>query len=313
MTGEKQFRAVCWTMFGNSQTGEFPSADQVKEYLTGVSAYAFQLEISPTTQRPHWQGWCRHTGAKTFSQWKKLLPGAHIEQQKSRYSSKASDYCAKEETRARPAELVALGMDPAMIGPHLRNVIISGPKIISELNDGNMYPWQHDMLSMYNAPVDPRKIIWVWETEGNTGKSALARHMAIGGHTLVVAGQAADVKAGVAAWHKPEKGKVVQDLNLLIWDIPRCNNGHMSYQALEELKNGCFYSPKYESGMVVTKKPHVWVFSNQAPELEKLSKDRWELYMIKNKQLQRMEPTYAIFNPASAGGGAGGHQAFMEA
>lgn len=273
-----------------------PPSSEVKKWLEPISAYAFQLEVTPDTGRLHWQGWARNQNAKTFKQWQGFLPGAHIEQQKARFSQKASDYCCKENTRAKHDDVLALGWSPEEIGPHLKGVVMPGPAITSELNDQNMYPWQRSMIEMYEGPVHSRGIEWVWEAEGNTGKSALAKHMAILGHTLVVSGKAEDVACGVSRWITPEAGKPPpKPLRLIIWDVPRCNNGHLSYQAMENVKNGCFYSGKYESGMVLMEKPHVWVFANCTPELEKLSRDRWAIYTIKDKCLVHLEPVWGIF------------------
>ena len=38
-----------------------------------------------------------------------------------------------------------------------------------------------------------------------------------------------------------------------------------------------FFSGKYESGMVRYNKPHVIIFANCRPDIEKLSKDRWKV------------------------------------
>ncbi len=63
----------------------------------------------------------------------------------------------------------------------------------------------------------------------------------------------------------------------MVIDIPRANEGNVSYQAIEDLKNGALFSTKYESGMCVFNSPHVVVFANMAPDLNKLSADRWNI------------------------------------
>nr|WPR18642.1 MAG: replication polyprotein [Chemarfal virus 195] len=234
-------------------------------------------------------------------QWHKLLgDGVWLQKQQARVNHKAIDYCCKRETRCPEAEARLLGFDPDQIGPHLKGVMASVPSVVSELEGRELYPWQADMMAMYNGPTPEREIVWISETTGNTGKSALARHLAIMGETLVVTGKGTDVLAAVASWFDPKKKGSVKPLKLILWDLPRCTEGHMSYSAMEGVKNGCFFSGKYESNMVVMNKPHVWVFSNQRPDTTKLSKDRWNIFTINDdKVLISTPPTWPVFNPAT--------------
>ena len=65
----------------------------------------------------------------------------------------------------------------------------------------------------------------------------------------------------------------------IIIDIPRKLEKFVSYQGLEEVKNACFFSGKYESGMVVGNNPNLIVFANFAPDYAAMSADRW---VVKN-------------------------------
>lgn len=278
-----------------------PNAASLADRLQFITAYAYQLEMSPQTGRLHWQGWARNANAKTFAQWRMILPGAHIEQQKARFQRQATDYCIKPETRAKPEDIMALGWPASEIGPHIKGIVLEGPKVVSELTDQNMYPWQRAVCAWYEGPVHPRNIDWIFEPDGNTGKSALIKHLALMGHTLVVDGAAADVACGVARWINPEKG-VAKELKLVVWDVPRCNLGHVSYASIEKVKNGCFFSGKYESGMVLMNKPHVLIVANTPPDFSKLSRDRWRIYSItKDKHLEHLEPVWSIFDDKTRG------------
>jgi len=66
---------------------------------------------------------------------------------------------------------------------------------------------------------------------------------------------------------------------MAIFGYARSKENYISYEALEEIKDGLFFSGKYESGMVCINPPHVVVLCNFAPDESKLSKDRW---VIKN-------------------------------
>lgn len=69
-------------------------------------------------------------------------------------------------------------------------------------------------------------------------------------------------------------------LRIVIWDVPRYSLDYINYAAMEEVKNGCFASTKYESGMCVFRNPHVVVFANAPPDYAKMSKDRWCVFRI---------------------------------
>lgn len=80
---------------------------------------------------------------------------------------------------------------------------------------------------------------------------------------IVTGGGAADMKHAVARWseicgHYPV---------VILVDIARSDRPNAySYKALEALKNGIFFTGKYESAMVNSySAPHIIVFSNFKP------------------------------------------------
>ena len=128
-----------------------------------------------------------------------------------------------------------------------------------------------DMFEEDEHAIFGRKIYWFWEDNGNWGKSLLATHMIDFMGAMEVSGASADILCGVSQWIE----KMGEAPRIIIFDIPRVNNGHVSYQAIEKIKDGKFFSGKYESGMVRFNKPHIICFSNEEPEKLKLSGDRW--------------------------------------
>lgn len=148
-----------------------------------------------------------------------------------------------------------------------------GVKVPKPLICDEMYGWQLDVVAMVEEEPDPRKIFWFWEDEGKFGKSAMCRYLAIKKKALVVGGKAADMKAAIALMEdKPE---------ICVMDVPRSVE-HISYTGIEEIKNGIFFSSKYESGMVKMNFPHFIVFANCEPDYSKLSKDRWVVRNIRH-------------------------------
>lgn len=136
-----------------------------------------------------------------------------------------------------------------------------------------LFDWQRDILDLVNTAPDQRSIHWYWDEQGCTGKTTFAKHLCLKHDAIYVNGKAADVKFAIAEMNK--KPKVV------IFGFPRSSEDYVSYASLEEVKDGMFFSTKFESGMSLFNPPHVIVFANFAPDERKLSKDRWHIVKIK--------------------------------
>jgi hypothetical protein len=144
-----------------------------------------------------------------------------------------------------------------------------------------MYEWQLKVLE-YCKDTSDRTIYWIWESVGNVGKSSLVKYLCKHKRALLVSGKGSDIKYGVVKFFErhgfyPE---------LIAVDIPRTLRDYVSYSAIEEIKNGCFFSGKYESDMCLFNSPVVICFANSRPEVEKMSKDRWQIRRIEDKKLQ---------------------------
>jgi len=134
----------------------------------------------------------------------------------------------------------------------------------------DLYEWQRKIYDLVLKEPDDRSIIWVYGEEGNNGKSAFCKFLCAKHNALILAGKAADMKYGVIKYI--EKHTVAPEI--IIIDSPRSQENHISYGAIEEIKNGCFFSNKYESDMVLFNSPHIVVMSNfECPE-DKFSEDR---------------------------------------
>ncbi len=92
---------------------------------------------------------------------------------------------------------------------------------------------------------------------------------------LYLGGKSTDIKYGVVEYLKKK------DLYLVCFDLVRSMESYVSYEAIEAVKNGIFYSGKYEGGMCIFNKPHVFIFANFIPEVRKLSVDRWDIREMK--------------------------------
>ena len=106
------------------------------------------------------------------------------------------------------------------------------------------YGWQLELMDIVNKSPDKRKIHWYWSADGNIGKTTLARYLVIKHNALYVNGRACDMKAAIADMKVKPK--------LVVMGFPRTiDSDYISYSGLEEIKDGLFFSGKYESGMCV--------------------------------------------------------------
>ncbi len=218
--------------------------------------YLFQPEIG-LNGTPHLQGCLLFKSLKSFDQLKRMFPEPHFESMK--YKREALEYCTKLETKSGP----------------IHTNILQYKEIYDMLNDYTPYKWQQDIINIVSGDPDPRKIHWFWEPKGNVGKTILCKHLILKYQAILVNGKCRDAHYAIATCLK--EGNPV---TTVIFDIPRSSFGRLSYPALESIKNGLFFSTKYESGQCVFNIPHVIVFANAEPDKSMLSEDRWDINLI---------------------------------
>lgn len=133
--------------------------------------------------------------------------------------------------------------------------------------------WQEEVVALIDNEPDDRTIHWYWGADGCEGKSTFALWCALTYHRVKVcsSGRGSDVKHYVSKGSPPK---------IMIFDLTRTQERYVSYQSLEEIKNGQVFSGKYDSDSIIFKKPHVFVFANFPPEESAVSRDRWHIVNI---------------------------------
>ena len=164
---------------------------------------------------------------------------------------------------------------------------ISNMRLPKPLYCPTMTGWQLEALKLIQEEPNKRCIYWIWEPSGKRGKSELVRYLCIKHYGLLVSGKASDMKHCIV--QSCEKDDVPPELILI--DMPRSSLNddgkyYISYQGLEEIKNGLFCSPKYESKMFIMNPPHLLVFANERPDVSKMSGDRWKVGEIVGQHIQ---------------------------
>lgn len=86
---------------------------------------------------------------------------------------------------------------------------------------------------------------------------------------------------------------------ICLFDIPRTSEKFMNYGTLEQIKNGLFFSGKYESRMFMMDNVHEFVFANFAPPKGVVSDDRWVTTDLNSYESKVARGLYerARFNP----------------
>lgn len=239
--GNTNTRAWCLTI-NNYKDEDLLKFDKFDKYIVGDEVGANGTK--------HLQCWIYKKNKIRFNTLKKIFPEAHIEKAKGSMEDNIK-YCSKEKV------LLSRG--------------IKEP-IIDYLKNKELYQWQKNLLYIYNNDINERKIYWFVDLVGCKGKTSFARHLIVNKYKVIyVCGKSKDIKYGLI------KQLENDDVRMVIFDFTRTNENYISYQAIEELKNGIFFSSKYESGMCIFNIPHVICFSNFEPDESRLSKDRWNI------------------------------------
>lgn len=152
--------------------------------------------------------------------------------------------------------------------------IYAGIKILDE---ARLYDWENEILSIVAGDPCERSIYWYWSNKGNVGKSTFCKYLCVKYAALIVSGNAKDMKYAIQIFVE-RNGEYPK---IIVLDIARNTSiEKLSYSGFEEVKNGCFFSGKYESGMVIGNCPHFICFSNKEPYTETMSEDRWKVFNI---------------------------------
>lgn len=215
--------------------------------------YVFQLELTDVANW-HYQGYFNLKTKKKLSTCVNEFdefPGIHLSPA-SRTGRKAlQDYCLKDATR--------------QAGPWADKRVYMGQDLYAV-----PYSWQANLQDICLGPANDRTVIWIYDPEGNAGKSKFTKLMAYRYQAAFMAYSKTSDLINLA---------YKSDASIFIFDLTRAKpldiGGQDLYAALESIKNGMLVNTKYETGTKLFMPPHVLVFANCKPDMSKLSQDRW--------------------------------------
>ncbi len=230
-----------------------------------ISHYVFQEEDEGT---PHLQGVLRLKRKNRLGWLKRHVSGkAHWEACDNLGGSII--YCSKKAKRKSDGRLWQKGW-------HLSQE--DNSKVKDPLAGKDLYSYQEEIIDIIVSEPDERKVYWFWSSKGNIGKSSLVKHLCLKYGAVCIGGKFSDAQYAIA-----ERAAAGKTLKILIFDIPRSQGNKISYTAVENIKNGCFFSNKYKSDMVLINIPHIIMFANEGPNEFMLSPDRWVIKNLDNE------------------------------
>lgn len=137
-------------------------------------------------------------------------------------------------------------------------------------------PWQRSILDIVEGPADERTVHWVFDKDGGKGKTTLARYICVTYGALCIGGKTSDIMFAASEG----------EADVYVINAARSTEA-FAYEAVENLKDGLWFSGKYESkSKVLDYNVHVIVFSNKQPDYGKFTLDRWKVYEIVENELQ---------------------------
>lgn len=243
-----------WVFTWNNYTNE--DIEYLIKYFKEKDRYVFGEEIG-NSGTPHLQGVVNFSSPRTFNSVKKLFKNNHIEVCKNWNAS--CKYCSKD----------------GQTYTNIKKLQSRRERLLAKYNNVIWKDWQQNIIDICETEPNDRTINWIWEEEGNKGKSFLAKYLVLKHDAIVCDGKKDNVFNQLRNWIDCHKDN--EDPKVIILDVPRYNLEYVNFGCLEQIKNGMVYSGKYEGGLCLFESPHIIIFANAPPDEDKLSEDRWNI------------------------------------
>ena len=145
-------------------------------------------------------------------------------------------------------------------------------KEVKTIKEDEFLPWQKKAIDILREEADDRKIYWFYSKAGGVGKTAFAKYCLVHEEGVMIAdGSAKDIMNQVDMYMK----NTGNPPRAVMFNLCRSVEDHVSYKAMEALKDGIGMNGKYEGGQIVMNPCHVFVLANCYPDATKMSDDRF--------------------------------------
>lgn len=267
----------------------------------GYLVYGREVGVGGT---PHLQGFVLFVDRKRFIQVQAVLGRrCHIESARGT-NQQAREYCVKDgefvefgtfpavsqgrrsdvdqfvdwcrgffdDRGEPPSERLIATRFPALFLRYRRHLsdlslhLCSGPVF----DDGPLRPWQQGLYDELEVDPDDRTVLFVYDSEGGKGKTWFQRYLLmkrLDDCQMLSVGKRDDIAHAIDVSRR-----------LFLFNVPRGGMEFLQYTILEQLKDRCVFSPKYESRMkLIYHNVHVVVFCNEYPDMNKMTGDRYRI------------------------------------
>lgn len=255
---------------------------------------------------PHIQGYVQFSRRKRLTQVKAAIsPRAHVERRHGTHEQ-AREYCLKDgdfaefgqpdhdgerignagafadfcnwvaeyhrDHGSNPTERAIANAFPALFVRYSRALFALSTHLCPrpQLEGGDLNDWQRELAESLGVEADDRTVSFYVDEAGGKGKSFFQRHY-ISEHPEEVQLLSSGKRDDIAHAIDPSK-------HIFLFNIPRGGMEFLQYTILEQLKDRVVFSPKYNSTTkFLMRKPHVIVFCNEYPDLNKMTMDRYDI------------------------------------
>jgi len=256
-------------------------------------------ETAPTTGTPHLQGFVVFPSALRRSTIVSNVGGGHW-QPANGTSQQASDYCKKdgnftergtlpnqqgkrkdlerlvdwldefiEDNGRAPTEREVANLQPLALLKRIDIMRLARLRAPApQIREGEPNVWQSELYDELESDADDRSVVFYVDSEGGKGKTWFQQWL-VTKHSdrvqILGVGKRDDMCYAVDS-----------DKSIFLVNVPRGGMEFLQYTVLEQLKDRMVFSTKYQSIMkVLPSNVHVVVFCNEAPDLTKMSEDRY--------------------------------------
>lgn len=242
-------KSWCFTYNNYSETDLAPMCTE----FNVLGEYIFAKEVGESGT-PHLQGYIKSKKKIRPIEYFRKWPKIHWEKCKGTHKQNI-EYCTKDK------------------GETFTNIKFPKP-IYDIIADKGPNDFQKRILDYIKIDkYEDRKIIWVYDPKGSLGKTCLARHLCLNYNCLYVNGKGADIKYAVCEWLEKNN-----EIDICLFAFPRSYEDYNIYGPIEELKDGIFFSGKYEAKMKIFNPPKVIILCNFEPDLKALTANRWDVW-----------------------------------
>lgn len=290
-TGPLRRFEFTWNCQDGWDEKEFSSqSDLIREFLAPIcKAYLYQLERGRETGRLHYQG-CLQLKDKTRKMTLvKYAQASGLDKISLRPQSTAGEMALKSYCMKKDETYVAgpwADRPLRLLQPTPNVVPLKDYDPLTKVTEleAALRPFQTTLTEVCLGVPDPRKIYWIADEAGNTGKSKWATWMRIKHGALTLPFEKANNLMNLVC----EDIATNQAFRLIyIFTLPRTKptdvSMHDIYTVLEQIKDGNYVTGKYKGHHYEGPHPHVVVLSNWRPsqeEMKCLTSDRWSLMYI---------------------------------